>query len=537
MSSYSDTSTLLQSQKNVLRKILFVTLILSFFVLAGSGVALMTLNLWKNSLFTVYEQNVVPLERLSLIADLNTDVRFRLAAVLSDRLPAVGSKKKAIAASEEIDKLWTEFESQQESLLKDNPDYIKAKEGFKYTKNLITELVAAYDADDKVKLGTILDEKWPKVITDFTNPTHKIHEFQTIKVKKIYEESKELTKKITFGLVSLVIFSLLISIYALIFIFSFRSRIEYIVEVLSNLGSNVLDASQQLNSSADDLTTVSSKNRQAIHETSTALSQINTMVQMTSNNANRSHDLASTAVNSIQEGEKAIHNLSASMENINSVTNSMVSQFSDINIQLEIFVKIFDEVAEKTKVINDIVFQTRLLSFNAAVEAARAGEYGKGFAVVAEEVGALAHLSGTSSQEISTIINKGLEQVKKIAVQVKSHSVSVAKTATESASEGTKNAGNISAAFNVITKNVEQIRNMMSELNQSTSEQTKGINEVNAAMQDINLASETSTKSVESTHNESAKLKEEAEKLFQLLADLEILLKGSIGNRQNHLDA
>ncbi|MBC7465119.1 MAG: hypothetical protein H7256_03945 [Bdellovibrio sp.] len=49
-----------------------------------------------------------------------------------------------------------------------------------------------------------------------------------------------------------------------------------------------------------------------------------------------------------------------------------------------------EEIGNKTKVINDIVFQTKLLSFNASVEAARAGEHGKGFAVVAEEVGKLA---------------------------------------------------------------------------------------------------------------------------------------------------
>lgn len=47
----------------------------------------------------------------------------------------------------------------------------------------------------------------------------------------------------------------------------------------------------------------------------------------------------------------------------------------------------FKEVISKTAVINGIVMQTRLLSFNASVEAARAGEHGKGFAVVAEEIG------------------------------------------------------------------------------------------------------------------------------------------------------
>ena len=47
--------------------------------------------------------------------------------------------------------------------------------------------------------------------------------------------------------------------------------------------------------------------------------------------------------------------------------------------------EIIKTIEDKTKVINDIVFQTKLLSFNASVEAARAGEAGKGFAVVASK--------------------------------------------------------------------------------------------------------------------------------------------------------
>src|SRR6056297_538175 len=55
---------------------------------------------------------------------------------------------------------------------------------------------------------------------------------------------------------------------------------------------------------------------------------------------------------------------------------------------------IVEQIKKKTAVINDIVFETQLTSFNASIEAARAGQHGKGFAVVAEEVGKLARLSG-----------------------------------------------------------------------------------------------------------------------------------------------
>jgi methyl-accepting chemotaxis protein len=50
--------------------------------------------------------------------------------------------------------------------------------------------------------------------------------------------------------------------------------------------------------------------------------------------------------------------------------------------------------------INNIVFKTKLLLFNASIEAARAFEHGKGFAVVSEldhiDIGIQAMLNGVS---------------------------------------------------------------------------------------------------------------------------------------------
>ena len=73
------------------------------------------------------------------------------------------------------------------------------------------------------------------------------------------------------------------------------------------------------------------------------------------------------------------------------------SSMEEINTQVH-------AINEAISVIDQIAFQTNILSLNAAVEAATAGEAGKGFAVVAAEVRNLASRSAEAANEIKTIV-------------------------------------------------------------------------------------------------------------------------------------
>ena len=111
------------------------------------------------------------------------------------------------------------------------------------------------------------------------------------------------------------------------------------------------------------------------------------------------------------QGKETVFNVITAMNSLSDSAKNMMSRFNQTSSELQDVVNIINQIGEKAQVVNDIVFQTKLLSCNASVEAARAGEHGKGFAVVAEEVGNLANMSGRSAEEISTILDSSTKKV------------------------------------------------------------------------------------------------------------------------------
>ena len=162
-----------------------------------------------------------------------------------------------------------------------------------------------------------------------------------------------------------------------------------ILAMIMNTGDSLNESTHTLSKASNQLSTSSNQQAASLEETAAALEQITANIKGNTEASNEMSNLARYVTKSAQNGHKLANETAVAMDDIN-------TQVSSIN--------------EAIEVIDQIAFQTNILSLNAAVEAATAGEAGKGFAVVAGEVRNLASRSAEAAKEIKDLVEKATEK-------------------------------------------------------------------------------------------------------------------------------
>ncbi|MBP1851198.1 methyl-accepting chemotaxis protein [Rhizobium halophytocola] len=158
------------------------------------------------------------------------------------------------------------------------------------------------------------------------------------------------------------------------------------------------------------------------------------------------------------------------------------------------------QINQIISVIDEIAFQTNLLALNAGVEAARAGEAGRGFAVVAQEVRELAQRSANAAKEIKQLITASAEQV----------------------GSGVKLVRSTGEALVEIEKLVDQVNEHVNSIATASKEQSTGLQEINATVNNMDQVTQQNAAMVEETTASSQTLAQEAMRLRDLLAKLQL---------------
>jgi len=299
-----------------------------------------------------------------------------------------------------------------------------------------------------------------------------------------------------------------------------------IVSGLTMESASMKSAATQISSGAKNLAHDSTVQAAAIQETASAVEETNAMVKKSADNALRSREVSGQSHEAASRGKDAVEEMIRAIGDINVSNESIMSQIDESNGQISEIVKLITEIGNKTKVINDIVFQTKLLSFNASVEAARAGEHGKGFAVVAEEVGNLAQMSGNAAKEISDMLSGSIARVEGIVNNTKSQVGRLIADGKSKVQSGTIVAKQCGEILEDVVRNVSEVNQMIGEISTAAQEQSVGVAEITKAINQLDEATHNNAATSHESSKSAEQMSMQAEKLMSIVAALDALIVG-----------
>ena len=308
---------------------------------------------------------------------------------------------------------------------------------------------------------------------------------------------------------------------------NFNKNMQAILNQLKGTLRETHTASRQLVQLSTDLSQSTNDQASALQETASALEEINSMVETTVQNTDSANRTAESTLVTVGKSESAMNSLMTAMTEISESNGRIQSLMSENSNKMTHITSIISSIGDKTKVINEIVFQTKLLSFNASVEAARAGEHGKGFAVVAEEVGNLASMSGKASHEITQLLDGSVTEVHKISDQTKIDVDRVLKDGQSRLTAGDALAQECHRSLEAISEEFKVVRENVAGIMRASEEQAKGIREITTAIGRLDsLTGENATMSRQ-TAEQSEILSAQADHIQQIVMTIEAEVLGN----------
>lgn len=298
-------------------------------------------------------------------------------------------------------------------------------------------------------------------------------------------------------------------------------------ETLSEVCNDLNLDSNHLSKSASVLNDSSKDQSMNLQTTVQAVQEISSTIEQNTSNARNSEDLAQLSLKTAETGRTVIGRMKGSMEEINNGNRDILQQVDESNKQIQEILGMIAEIESKTQMINDIVFQTKLLSFNASVEAARAGEHGKGFSVVAEEIGNLATSSGNSAKEIFDLLTETISKVEYIVKETSQKIEVASRLGREKVRGGQETAEECSRVFDEIVKSFNKVSSMVSEISAASHEQNQGMSEINKAMERLNAGTDKTTEIASESNEAAEKLESRAKLLGEVVQNINLVIHGS----------
>ncbi len=342
-----------------------------------------------------------------------------------------------------------------------------------------------------------VDYMWPKPGSDVP-----VEKFSYVKIFKpwgwitgngIYFDQIRATvgslKVIVFGGLGLAtLFSItVLSLFSHNLALALRNAIKSLGQAGMDMGQLSSELAQAGSSVSESVT----ESAASITQTSASMKEIGQLSNQNAELSKRTMSTVDECLTATKEGKDIVQQVIACMEKISNSNHEFIEQNRLSSERIAGIIDVINGISQKTKVINDIVFQTKLLSFNASVESARAGEAGKGFAVVAEEVGKLAEVSGLAAKDIEQSLSQSAKQVEAIINENLSQSKHILESASSTVTEGSSVVRNCVQVFDRIYTQVNRVTQLSSDISAGCQQQLVGFAEIDKAIQQLNETSQT----------------------------------------------
>jgi methyl-accepting chemotaxis protein len=255
--------------------------------------------------------------------------------------------------------------------------------------------------------------------------------------------------------------------FSLVELHDVQTQFGEITESLIQSGHLVNVASQEIADGAN-------VQAASLEETASSMEEISSMTRMNNSNANEANQLMKHAELLVQKTNEAMSDLTDSMKAISDAS---------------------DETVKIVKNIDEIAFQTNLLSLNASIEAANAGEHGAGFAVVAGEVRSLAMRSAEAANSTSKLIEGNVSKIR--------HGSDLVRKADD--------------AFSQVADIASMVAKLVYEISAASDEQTQGIEQINKALTEMEDVTQQNASSTQDLSEQAARLNAQVQIMLTIL--------------------
>jgi len=323
-------------------------------------------------------------------------------------------------------------------------------------------------------------------------------------------------------------------IMALLAILSSRLAIGKMVSKIADFTGLLLQESEALktgatvlSTSSSELTQTSTAQNAAILQTGAAVDELHSSSESASHKATAVQIQAEDNQNRVAVGRSTVSQLQQALKEMQASFKTTLDSFAQNKEDLQILRQLFESLETKTRMINEIVFQTKLLSFNASVEAARAGEMGKGFSVVAEEIGNLARMSGVTAEEISQMLGENKIKISAIIEAGQTRSQTVQQTTEQILGKIESAMTQSLEAFNHISESSDLSNTAMGEITNIAAEQLRALTEIRQALQNLEKSSEVLNQVSEKTSLNSEEISETSIRIANKVHSFNQIMLGS----------